>query len=557
MSAVHVCVRGTVRGLESDMRRVRLMDLAAETTFDKDEVTVQLENRYSGQGHRAALSRRRQQDDPWELIDARFGEERRLYIQQRGGNANNYLPSHKIPSHFHERGPGAAAATPRGFSGGHNLNDRGRPAPPRAPNHTRAPSPRASGTVRFGPGRYRVQRGEAGSRAVSNASAQSTAATSAAAAHRPTLRQPSKAPSKTQTSTAPPAASATSAPSMRVNPAAQAAAAMRASVVNRPPSQQPAPNTSSAQTSTATTKGAVAPPAESTPSTAQSSSIASAPSTTTSSVSIQQPRPAPSIARAPTTTIPTQEDPGAERARKVKYHERALKYAARPDEECDKYHERFPDCLRHLGPARYQLTKEATALAKNGNDRETSQYIDAHQERKWMVEAAVKAKSQVENNTEDEIEAFCTANPRHRDYIYAAKAVFTPKKAASLEGAEFKQVVPARFSETTKTDKQQHSESTNSSSDDGSVDTVISASIPGTDGTVAVTFLDITGELLGVHQSNIRAPVHAVMSITSRTRRFDPRELIRSIDAMAQRMVDRSQGLEGARLAEDGIWEEL
>lgn len=141
---------------------------AAETTFERDSITDQLENRFSGQGHRAALSTAREYDRKWEEAEARFGEERRLHLQQRYGN--NYVATPSPPRSGQDRFRSSpSGSTPRSFSGGHggqggNRNfERGRVVSgPSNPN--RAPSPRASGTVRFAPGGRRVEPRTSGAR---------------------------------------------------------------------------------------------------------------------------------------------------------------------------------------------------------------------------------------------------------------------------------------------------------------------------------------------------------------------------------------------------------
>ena len=62
---------------------------ADESAFEPDEVAAQLDNRFNGQGHRAAMRRGMGYDEPAEAIDNIVGEERRLYLQEHDGKAPN------------------------------------------------------------------------------------------------------------------------------------------------------------------------------------------------------------------------------------------------------------------------------------------------------------------------------------------------------------------------------------------------------------------------------------------------------------------------------------
>lgn len=129
----------------------------AETTFEVDEVTGQLENRWSGQGHRAGLNRQRLNNDAWEEMDARFGEERRMYIQEKGGKAGGFA---------RERAPRSGQEKfLELLEGGAKKGGR-----------VRAPSSRRFGTVRFKPGTTRAEAGVAAAPPVNNPGLEAAAA---------------------------------------------------------------------------------------------------------------------------------------------------------------------------------------------------------------------------------------------------------------------------------------------------------------------------------------------------------------------------------------------
>ena len=344
----------------------------AETTFEVDEVTSQLENRFSGQGHRASLNRLHQYDDRWEAAHARFGEERVMYLQERGANIDNFIPSTTGKDRFRDQVLDGRGTAPRTSSGGHNFPDYGR-VPPRAPDHTRAPSPRRFGTVRFAPGGQRSDQVPVGARTVRNPGTEAAAALRAFAA-------------------------ASTSTSNRFT-------ALQDSV--------PAPSTNPA---------AVVPPK---PAAAPAANPAAAPAA----------NPAPSIPTMQHSPQTRPTKPVTDPYRAEKCHNRALWYAAHP-EKCDKYYADHPDEKQYLGPAKLQLIKEAIRLAKGGDLEETKRYRDDHKERTWIVDGVMEAKKMVEEGTPKDIEAYCVASPRNKIFIEAAKANFAPKAASVANGGE-------------------------------------------------------------------------------------------------------------------------
>ncbi|EMC97213.1 hypothetical protein BAUCODRAFT_155971 [Baudoinia panamericana UAMH 10762] len=146
------------------------------SAFERDDVTEQLENRFSGQGHRAELAQAVRygliQDPTWEEVEDNHGEERALYLKEReakGPRPNYGTPIYVItpspkPNNF-PTGP-AVDRTPRSlppkFATPGSVN-RGRLTIRGPPSTNRAPSPRSQGTIRFTKGGNRLRQPMSGS----------------------------------------------------------------------------------------------------------------------------------------------------------------------------------------------------------------------------------------------------------------------------------------------------------------------------------------------------------------------------------------------------------
>lgn len=216
-------------------------------------------------------------------------------------------------------------------------------------------------------------------------------------------------------------------------------------------------------------------------------------------------------------------------------------HAANGGEESERYHEKYPDRLHYLEEARIELVKETIALVKEGDEKEIAAELKAHPERKWMFESARKAKKEVEEGDLNDIDA----DPSFAPFVRAAQAVFTPKKSH----------IPAKASKSSSEDSTNSSANASGSSDtEDSAQTVASAPPPPGPGSLIATFFDVAGRLLGSHHTSLSAPVKATMSFSSRATHFDPHQLIHAIDTLAQSMMDRSNGLVGVKLADDGLW---
>ncbi|KAK4549917.1 hypothetical protein LTR36_005218 [Oleoguttula mirabilis] len=522
-------------GSAIDGRGEKLKAWNTDTTFERDSVTDQLENRFSGQGHRANLSSKHGTDPRWEKTETRYGEERRIYLQDRAaGSGGNYVAS-AAPRHGFG---GGGQATPRSFasgSGGSRAPERGRVAS--APNPNRAPSPRSFGTVRFAPGNRRIEATTSGSRIV-----------------------------------APPPSAPAAMRSSATTTATRATAPTRTS-------QQPAMRTVATTAST-------------------------------------QHRPASAISAASTTCISTGTTIAGNSAHDMKDQARFAKlaewYAANPGAECDTYYVEYPDRKPYHRPAWIRLVKLAFMHAKDPHGNDTATYLSTHKDREWIFAAAMTAKDFVENRTDADTDAYAAANPAVIDFCKAARFYCKPKVNTSIaqpepttsESAvlpeptastsadlpEDTTSTPAVQLQTTVTEAEldvqpsptsstvvdQQDSSPSETPSECSVETIFSEPCQTALGTISATFYDIAGAYLGVKSKAIDVPAHVHINITSQARRFDPRDLIPQIRALAdmvQGLSDNSSanarpiqngvgrgvghGLVGVRMADDGLWEEL
>ncbi|KAK3686346.1 hypothetical protein LTR37_019936 [Vermiconidia calcicola] len=543
-----------------DTRTARLRAWNTETTFEQDEVTSQLQNRFSGQGHRAGLGMklRGTYDESIEQMDARVGEERRLHLQSRGEGFNrNYVPTPAPNGRNRFRDEILnGAATPRSSPGRHTFPDHGRHRPSnRAPNHARAPSPRASGTRRFEPTR---QRAEARASTAANPGIQAAAAMRAAAGNTAATQAATPiAPSKNTGPTAP--ASTRAANNVRTGiaalspaaaPAIKAAAALRATA-NRTGTPAASPRVPEASSGPSSRASSTVPAGTSLPPLAAAPTSVAAPRQT--AIPKSSAASTPSVGDKKSTTTTSQD-----RARAEIYRTKALWYAATPGEECDLYHEKFPDRKQYLGPARQKLIKEVIALAKSGDQRDIQGYLKLHYERKWMFEAALKAKQQVESDSEEAIEAYYSTHSDQADFFSAAVDVFDRKMTEDTRPASADSTLETSGSDASMETSPKTSPET---SMEIGMETTASTPVLSTLGTLAATFYDIAGKFLDIQHFPVNVPAQVTLNVTSRERQFDPRTLIDAIEALAESMQDNSQGLAaapvaGAKLADDGLWEE-
>lgn len=468
--------------------------------------------------------------------------------------------------------------------------------PQRDPNRARAPSPRAAGTVRFAPGGHRVA--SASSQQVSNAGTQGAAALRAAAAAASALKatqsvQPLRAVSSPTMfaaeadETARAGASMSTAPhSQRTSvwssdtlvptPAVNTTAAATTTSTPRIPRAQDMVNGAASSTMPATTVRKPAPAVQRPSATELQAStvphaqnlVQSASTSTTSASTLR--RPAPAVQRP--SAVDVQATHTLQQAEL--YHYQALGWAAKPGAECDAFYRKFPDRIQYLRPARERLVKEATELIAKADERSIREYIETHKDRQWMIDAARKARTQLENDTEEDIKAYCSANTKQRFFVEAARAALPSEKArASVDsGRSVKCPAATQAPAAEKTSSVTQTPAAAKASADAKVPAASrvteqqppsSQQQKGSQGTKMATALgmltaslyDIAGTFLGIHQFKIDAPIQAKMDVTAQSEGFGPQQLIEGLEALANAMKYRNPALPGARLADDGIWE--
>ena len=560
---------GTVRP-PSCACRSSLTTTIAAATFERDEVTEHLEDRFGGQGHRAELRRRQGSDhDPIdELRHARFGGRRR--------------PGERVPFNPPSRNTRAGNGGPvRGASGFRDLlhpsshdpapfdHGRNRPMQRSGNNHARAPSPRAAGTIRFQPDGKRILHTPSNMRALSNSD------------HRVGL----KAAAAMQAITG-----ETPRVARRAAPPVQ-----RSSVVDRYQAASAAKTSSDGPASMM--QSMYAPRSLSDQPIATSTPVASTtPIVVTTPATSKGPSSVKAVATSSTAKVASKSSDDPFQAEI--YRNQALWYAANPGPGCNDHYTKYKDRAHYLGEARDFLVKEALTLIYRNNERATQVYVETHPERKWMVEAAAKAKEQIENgDSKEELERYCLAHRPHTNFLKFAKNIFSakPKPEPKLKEEEKKggacqspsQSAPPQCATETAV-RESREEPTTQPAKTSSVEPAVRASskeptpelspsssartgdsfasaemTPLTPaqatGTLTTTFYDVDGGLLGTHTAVLAVPAQIAMSVTSMARHFDPRGLKQEVDKMAKavRAVGQQpQVVSRARFTEEGLWEE-
>ncbi|KAF2771325.1 hypothetical protein EJ03DRAFT_373046 [Teratosphaeria nubilosa] len=334
-------------------------------SFARDPFAENQPDWHGGQGHRLPQGHARTCDSNTEELENLFGEERRLYLQERPPNystaagpaAGGYSPSSRTPR-FISGGPPAN----RGLGG------RGR-VPPARPNTTRAPSPRRAGTVRFVAGQ-RVEAARPAARVVRNQVAIVSAAAASAAGTTPVRAASSSAKS----------AGAIARPRTAPAPSHPVAASSLTASSPSALTQQDISNASTPSSRSAFTTGSRAP-------------SPSAPGTT-------EPDPTPGVIAV--TVL-------------------AEYYAANPGRESDWYHAIFPDRVQCLRAARNQFITEACKYARKPSSAEASDYLEQHEDRKWIFEGVCRAKEMVENKTPAEVDEYYAKHPDEKDFCTAVR----------------------------------------------------------------------------------------------------------------------------------------
>lgn len=541
---------------------ITLIRPPAPSTFEPDSGAANQRDWAAGQGHRHGLaSHLGGPEDHWETVDVRVGEERRLFLQQRGDNAHgSHLsgpasrPASAQRPFLHGRpavGPVSAGST---SSNRQTPMLRGDHARNGTRTRQRAASPRSHGTIRFLPDGQR-------SVAVNG---------------------------KTVTSAASQAVTGTASESSRSKTANGRAAVSPRLVVPGAASLQagarPLLPTTPDRVRTGTAPSVKHPAQQSTPTNPARSTPAQA-ATDFFQVQICQ--------------------------------SRALGFVASPGPACNEYYQTHPEELEYFRAARDRLIKEVIELARAGSDEDRARYLQTHRERRWMVDAAEAAKLAVEAGTDAAAEQFLAANSRHKLFLEAAQAVLEPLRTStpSLSGthAESSEMAgateasegPTRVPASTgpfldaaepSTERRDSSvginydhavsqqvassgssvspaaetsgESSPQRSSEASLSTAASSTQAAGPGSLTAIFFNLLGEYMGLHQAETVAPVHMTISVYSNAAGYDPRELIHGIQALATNLQDRSSGnteerrnvgayVGGqARMRDGGLWHE-
>ncbi|GAB1742444.1 hypothetical protein NU219Hw_g7990t1 [Hortaea werneckii] len=361
--------------------------------FDRDDVAEQLEDRGSGQSHRAALSARlrhgTQYEAQYEETQVRYGEERASFLRDR---SNNYVASTTPQKSKQERfrellhyGPATPRIVPNASSSSgrsSRAGQRGRVvSTPQNPN--RALSPRSYGTVRYGPGNKHVDQPSASMSASLQAAAMLREKGIATAdgtrspttpsqgdettAHQPTQRSDAVRPSLAgQSSTTADVSSSTE--------------------VARSPANLLNTATRSFSGSTRNGDGAHS-----------------------------------QVADLPKHSYHDQ----------IKYTKLAEYHVANPGPEADDYRKKQADREYYFREAEKSLVKKAFYYAKNIQSQETQKYLSDYKDRGWMLHEALKAKDFVERDALAEMDAYHAAHPHLVPFGKAAKANFKPKFESS------------------------------------------------------------------------------------------------------------------------------
>lgn len=337
-----------------------------------DPAAAASEDIAGGQAHRARLTAARESGqlrnygDDYPLTGRRHTPlERPLHPNRNIGNGN-YVHGASTASNGYLRT--TSSSTPRGLQSPPipTNSSGGRAVPPLPDGHVRPPSPRSQGTVWFGAGGRRTERP---STALLKGQAQPTAA-------RPVLPSPS-------------AVMRTTAPTATFPRNRSAATSV--------PSRPTATPTLAASCS-ATSSTSVPLRATHNSTTSQASGNALGPGDPEMWTHCKPP----------------------DYIRLGVLQNQALLHAGNPGADADKFAHSGPEAARYLEEARRRLINEVTRLAKRKDRKEMDDYVKAHQERRWMVFAAVKARELLEYASDTEVRAYYDGNEGHRAFFETA-----------------------------------------------------------------------------------------------------------------------------------------
>ncbi|KXL51582.1 MAG: hypothetical protein FE78DRAFT_65962 [Acidomyces sp. 'richmondensis'] len=224
-------------------------------------------------------------------------------------------------------------------------------------------------------------------------------------------------------------------------------------------------------------------------------------------------------------------------------------WAANPGSKCDEYHQKHPECRKHLRNAQKRLIKKAFVFATKPEHPDTLSYYSQHPIQKWMFEKALVAIDLIENKTEADIEAYYASHPNEQDFRGCAKVNFKPKHS----GNTFTEV-PAELPPAP-------------------VGSLFPSPLPSTQimlskqtsltGSINFSFIDFLGNLTLQVKQVVAIPVKYDVQLEALEAGFDIRDVIGNFHILAETMnkLQNSRPCEvasipGWRMADDGVWEE-
>ena len=198
-------------------------------------------------------------------------------------------------------------------------------------------------------------------------------------------------------------------------------------------------------------------------------------------------------------------------------------YVANPGQECNEYLSSYPDRVHYMKGAWNRLLKEAFLHARDPFGRRAEVYIETHKDREWLLQAAVKAKDLVENESTASADAHYAAHPELEKFRKPAEFYFKPKQSNSGAKVATGTAAPA-----------------------------VQPPLPSSAAQATA------GGCVGVKVNSVAATVDVYVVIAKLSAAMNPRELITGIKTLGTGMQACSgRALRfGVSVARDGVWEE-
>ncbi|GAB7361433.1 hypothetical protein MBLNU230_g1489t1 [Neophaeotheca triangularis] len=397
--------------------------------FEVETIHASRTNYFDGQGHRRANAAglRNRYDQGQESIELRVGEERAQWLTENRGRSGPPAPGNYTTSGGRGNIRDSIPRAGPSFGSG-----RLPPPGPRQANPNRAPSPRASGTVRFGRDGKRIQSGATGANAIPlgstgrNGQRVQSGATGANAI-------PLGSRARVPTATAP------------VNDTP---------IIRATNSTRPQHNNARGRDVPLATimAGAERPQRDGTPATPPRARAAAA----------AAPRNAPAIpppvrdatfgrdsplhrsanARAQAVAhLIASQPPGNKDFRDDIVERRHALQASAFIQQSSTYGEDFYRAHPERRPVylavRRKLVREATLHAADPTSEAADQCYTGN-DKVWLLEAAIKAREMVRTRPEDEVTRYYEDHPEINDFLGPARAAFAKEKAETGGNAEAK-----------------------------------------------------------------------------------------------------------------------